>query len=122
MKAVTKADIQRVYEKYIKGKPCLITSFVPKGKLDLIVEGSEKANVQEETIQDATQVEITDLAEPELIKTPTSFDRSVVPVDGPDPAITLPKVWKNSLPNGLQVYGIEQNELPLVQISIEIKD
>jgi zinc protease len=121
MKAVTKTDIQRVYEKYIKGQPCLITSFVPKGKLDLIVEGSEKANVPEETIQDATQVEITDVAEPELVKTPTSFDRSVMPVDGPDPAITLPKVWKNSLPNGMQVYGIEQNELPLVQITIEFK-
>jgi len=121
MKAVTKADIQRVYEKYIKGKPCLITSFVPKGKLDLIVEGSEKVNVPEETIQDATQVEITDLAEPELVKTKTSFDRSVVPVDGTDPTITLPKVWKNSMPNGLQVYGIEQNELPLVQMTIEFK-
>lgn len=121
LKSVTKADIQRVYEKYIKGKPCLVTSFVPKGKLDLIVAGSEKANVPEESIKDATQVEISDIAEPELVKTPTGFDRSVLPVDGPDPALTLPKVWKYGLPNGMQVFGIEQNELPLVQFTIELK-
>jgi zinc protease len=121
MKAVTKADILKVYEKYIKGKPYLATSFVPKGKMDLIVMGSEKANVQEESIKDATQVEISDAPEPALVKTPTSFDRSVIPVDGPDPEITIPKVWKHSLPDGLQVYGIEQNELPLVQVAVELK-
>jgi zinc protease len=121
LKSVTKADILRVYEQYIKGKPCLVTSFVPKGKSDLFVAGSEKANVQEESIKDATQVEISGLAEPEIIKTPTSFDRSVMPVDGPDPELKLPVVWKSDLPNGMKVLGIEQNELPLVQFTIELK-
>jgi len=79
-----------------------------------------KANVQEENIKDATQVEISDAPEPELVKTPTSFDRSVIPVDGPDPELTLPKVWKYSLSNGMQVLGIEQDELPLVQFTIEL--
>ena len=34
MKAVTIADVKRVYEQYIKGKNYIATSFVPKGKLD----------------------------------------------------------------------------------------
>ncbi len=33
--AVTPADVMRVYEKYIKGKNFVATSFVPKGKVNL---------------------------------------------------------------------------------------
>jgi zinc protease len=40
--AVTTADVIRVYEKYIKGKNYIATSFVPKGKLALALDGSTK--------------------------------------------------------------------------------
>ena len=50
--------------------------------------------------------------------TETSFDRSVQPPDGPDPLLNLPVVWNNELANGMKVYGIENQELPLVQYSI----
>ncbi|MEM6723650.1 MAG: pitrilysin family protein, partial [Bacteroidota bacterium] len=40
---VTKEDVMRVYETYIKGKPYIMTSFVPRGQTDLAVEGSEIA-------------------------------------------------------------------------------
>ncbi len=48
--AVTPADVMRVYEKYIKGKNFVATSFVPKGKMDLALESSKKADVVEELI------------------------------------------------------------------------
>ena len=48
--AVTPADVTRVYQKYIKDKPFVATSFVPKGKLALALEGSKKAEVVEEKI------------------------------------------------------------------------
>jgi zinc protease len=121
LKSVTKADILRVYGKYIKDKPFLVTSFVPKGQLNMIVEGSEKAAVKEESIADATQVEIKDKGEENIVKTPTKLDRSVMPADGPDPSLNLPAVWTSKLADGLQAYGIEQNELPLVQFSLEMK-
>jgi len=121
LKSVTKADILRVYGKYIKDKPFLVTSFVPKGQLDKIVEGSEKAAVKEESITDATQVKIKEDGDATYAKTPTSFDRSVMPKDGPDPALTLPVVWSSKLSNGLAVFGTEQRELPLVQFSVELK-
>lgn len=38
--AVTKEDVMRVYEKYLKGKPAVITSFVPRGQANLALEGS----------------------------------------------------------------------------------
>ena len=121
LKAVTKADILRVYNKYVKNKPFLVTSFVPKGQLNMIVEGSEKADIKEEGISDAAQVAIKDKIEEDITKTPTLFDRSVMPADGPDPVLNLPSVWNMKLPDGMQVYGVEQDELPLVQFSLEIK-
>jgi len=122
VKAVTKADIMRVYDKYIKGKPYLATSFVPKGQADLVVSGSMNAGVKEEDILNATQVEIDmNAPEEEVVKTQSLFDRSVMPLDGPDPAIILPVIWDDKLSNGLVVSGIEQTELPLVQFNLTLK-
>ncbi|HBB91304.1 MAG TPA: peptidase M16 [Bacteroidales bacterium] len=121
-KSVTKADIIRVYEKYIKGQAYLATSFVPKGQPDLVAEGSMNAGVQEEDIQNATEVLIADNElEAPLVKTPSAFDRSLMPKDGPDPTINLPLIWVDELANGMRVFGIEHNELPLVQFNITIK-
>ncbi|MFA6128947.1 MAG: pitrilysin family protein [Bacteroidales bacterium] len=120
-KAVTKADIIRVYEKYIKGRPYLATSFVPKGKPELAAEGSVVAGVKEEDILNATQVAIDESASDEVVKTPTAFDRTVIPVDGPEPVVTIPTVWNDKLSNGMAVWGIEQNELPLVQFNLVLK-
>ena len=44
IKKVTKEDVLRVYETYIKDKPYVITSFVPKGQMELIAENSTKAS------------------------------------------------------------------------------
>ena len=43
IKAVTKEDVLRVYNTYIKNKPYVITSFVPKGKADLAAKDSQIA-------------------------------------------------------------------------------
>lgn len=120
VKAVNKDDIWRVYNKYIKDKPYFATSFVPKGQLDMIAEGSVSAGIEEEDVANATEVNVDDIEEVEITMTPTQFDRSVQPADGPDPLLNLPQVWEGELSNGMQVLGIEHNELPLVQYSIII--
>lgn len=121
MKAVTREDILRVYNKYIKERPYLATSFVPKGKLDFVAEGSVDAGVKEEDINNATQVSIESMEEEPIIQTPSKFDRNIIPVDGPDPELKLPVVWTGTLKNGLKVYGVENDELPLVQFNIVLK-
>lgn len=121
LKAVTRADILRVYEKYVKGRPYLATSFVPKGQLALVAEGSADAGVKEEDVANATQVSIEEMEEEEIRLTPASFDRSIMPADGPDPLLNLPEVWDGVLANGLRVVGVENHELPLVQFSIVIR-
>lgn len=119
IKKVTKEDVTRVYNKYIKGKPYVMTSFVPKGKMDLITENSVKANVVEEEIKDNVAKKVED-EKVEIAKTPSNFDRSVVPVQGVSPKLNVPKNWEASLENGLKVSGIEQNEIPTVNFSLVI--
>ncbi len=121
VKAVTKEDILRVYDKYIKDKPFFATSFVPKGQLDLIADGSVSAGVEEEDVMNATEVNMDEIEEVEIVMTLTEFDRSVQPTDGPDPLLSLPLIWSDQLSNGMKVYGIENRELPLVQYSIVLK-
>lgn len=120
IKAVTLNDVKMAYEKYIKGKPHVVTSFVPKGKTDEMAENSIPAGVKEENINEASQVEIAVSAPDAIVKTPSEFDRTVEPKAGKTPEVNTPKVWKASLANGIQVYGIENRELPLVEMSLVI--
>ncbi len=119
IKAVTSNDVMRVYEKYIKDKPFVLTSFVPKGQMELIAENSEKAEIVEEEITENVQTEIVD-ADVEIEKTPSNFDRSVAPAMGESPKLNIPESWTAELPNEMEVYGIVQDELPLVNFSLVI--
>ena len=119
IKAITPADVMRVYDKYIKGKPFILTSFVPKGQLELIAENSEKAEVVEEEITENVETEIVD-ADVTIEKTPAKFDRSVAPEMGETPKLNIPESWTANLPNEMEVYGIVQDELPLVNFSLVI--
>jgi zinc protease len=120
IQAVTMADVKAVYNKYIRGKNFVETSFVPKGKVSLIVEGAKNSGIVEEDVTKAAEVKADAVTEEQIIKTPTKFDRAVMPKIGPDPEVTIPSPWKASLSNGIKVWGIAQNELPLVQYSIVI--
>lgn len=120
IRAVTLEDVKMVYEKYIKGKPYVLTSFVPKGKPEMIAENSVPAGVKEENIAQATQVEIAGGSSNEIKKTPSSIDRTAEPPAGKDPEVKVPKVWKATLSNGIEVSGIENRELPLVEVRLMI--
>ncbi|MTI88321.1 MAG: insulinase family protein [Balneolaceae bacterium] len=120
--AVTKEDVMRVYEQYIRNKDKIITSFVPRGQTDLAVSDSEPANVVEEKIVQNAEGESFTLPESsDYERTPSSFDRSQEPPYGESPDIKVPETWSADLSNGMQVYGIENDELPLVQFNIRIK-
>jgi zinc protease len=122
IQSVTIEDILRVYETYIKDKPYLATSFVPKGSPELAAKESVKANIIEENIADALEISQDELEEEEEIqKTASSFDRSAEPAMGPDPVVTPPNVWSEELSNGIKVYGIAYNELPLLNYSLVIR-
>jgi zinc protease len=119
--AVTPEDVMRVYNKYIKGKHFIGTSFVPKGQANLALDGATLATVVEEKIVDGKEDSFDASVAATYKKTPSSFDRSIEPVYGQTPDVKLPVVWKKKLSSGLNLLGIENHEVPLVQFQLEIK-
>lgn len=117
--AVTRQDIMRVYDQYIKNKPAIITSFVPKNAEDLVLSGSTKANVIEEEIKQGAETDFVENDNIEYEKTVTKFDRSEPPLTEL-PSLSIPAIWKEKTDNGIQVYGIVKDELPIVNFSLRI--
>lgn len=118
--SVTKDDIWRVYNKYIKGQHYVMASFVPKGKVELATADSKQFLVPEESI-DKQGTKKQDVAGVKTELIPSKIDRTKEPPKGPDPVLTLPKIWKDKTTNGIPVYGIKHSELPIVQFSVILK-
>ena len=118
--SVTPADVMRVYQKYIKGRNHIATSFVPKGQLALALEGSNKAQVVEEQIVQGAEETVDPTVKASYERTPSTFDRTVEPPYGTAPEVKAPAVWESKISNGMRVYGIENTEVPLVQFEIVV--
>mgnify|MGYP001208171722 FL=1 len=119
---VTKLDVQRVYNKYIKNKNAIYLSVVPENQLNLALTGSEKAYIKEEQVVQGAEKQFQmkyGEKSSNFEKTPTVHDRSE-PSLGELPLLEVPEVWRSSLPNGIKIYGIENDELPLVQFTMRI--
>jgi len=123
---VSVEDVWNVYNKYIKGKNFVLTSFVPTGSEELIAQPSELYIIPEENLKPFNKEEIElrkqnpdNNVVVEQIK--SAFDRSKMPEVKEDPLVNLPSIWTKELQNGIKVYGIEYKELPLVDFQIEIK-
>ncbi|VAV86074.1 Protease, insulinase family, partial [hydrothermal vent metagenome] len=119
--AVTTDDVMRVYNAYIKNQNYIATSFVPKGAANLALQDSKLAQVVEEKIVEDAEDTFDASIAATYEKRPSSFDRSVEPPYGESPDVKVPKVWKETLSSGLHLFGIENNEVPLVQFRIQIK-
>ena len=117
--AVTREDIVRVYKQYIKNKPAIMTSFVPKDAQHLVLTDSVKANVIEEEIKQGAETKFVENDAIKYEKTVTKFDRSEPPLSEL-PSLSIPSIWKTNTKNGIAVYGIERNELPVVNFSLRI--
>jgi len=119
IKQVTREDIMRVYNQYIKGKNSIITSFVPKDKPELIVDGSTKAHVVEEKVVQGAEKEFDSDKIASYEKTATKYDRSEPPL-GDAPLVSIPQIETYQAKNGLEILNIKHDELPLVQFSLRI--
>ena len=118
--AVTAKDVMNVFNKYIKGKNYIATSFVPRNGKELALTGATEAIIKEEKIVIGAEENFDASIVAKYEKTPSTFDRSIEPNYGPTPVAKVPTVWESKLENGLKVFGIESNEVPLVQFNIVI--
>ena len=112
--AVTKDDVMRVYNKYVKNKPAVIMSIVPKGQPQMIAK-ADTWDRYERTIP-ASEPANVNWSLPE-----DDFDRSIVPPSGANPAIKAPDVYEASLSNGIEVLGAINNEVPTTTIQLRMK-
>jgi zinc protease len=119
--AVKADDVWRVYRAYLKDKPYILTSFVPKGQVELVAANSERFPVQEEAIAAAGVTSREADTSHDMGPLPSSFDRSVEPERESAPALALPATWTHTYRNGLRIYGIRQAELPLVNFSLTLQ-
>jgi len=123
---VTVEDVWNVYNKYIKGKNFVLTSFVPNGREELIAQPSELYVIPEENLKPLNKEEIElrkQNPDNNVVVEPIKsyFERSKMPEVKDDPLVNLPSIWSKELQNGIKVYGIEYKELPLTDFQIEIK-
>ncbi|MFV0543519.1 MAG: M16 family metallopeptidase [Marinicella pacifica] len=120
IKAVTADDVMRVYHQYIKNKPAIMTSFVPKGHPELALIDSKKADVVEENIVVGQEPEFTEEDADDFPRTATKHDRSEPPI-GELPALTSPAIWEAKTDQGISVAGIVHDEVPLVNFTLRIQ-
>ncbi len=113
--SVTKADVMRVYNQYIKGKPAVIMSIVPKGQVDQIAHEDTWHRYNRNIPSEAPISEIS-WSPPE-----DNFDRSIMPSAGPNPAIKVPPVYRGTLDNGIKLLGARNSEVPTTTISIRLQ-
>jgi zinc protease len=110
---VTAADVQRVYDEYIKNQPAVVMSIVPKGKPEMIAR-ADTWQRYERTIPAKVEGETFEWSLPE-----DDFDRSTVPAPGEPPAIKAPDVYMSTI-EGIPLFGAVNAETPTTTIQIRV--
>ncbi|MFN8250209.1 MAG: pitrilysin family protein [Ferruginibacter sp.] len=114
-KSVTKEDVMRVYNTYIKGKHSVTVSVLTKSQQ------------MEPAMPDNYVIDTSGYKKPNygydglVYKKPTdNFDRSRMPAAGPNPVVKVPPFWKKEYANGIRMIGTQNTELPVVTIQVTI--
>jgi zinc protease len=105
-------DVTRVFGKYIAGKPAVILSIVPNGKVELAAKPQNfeppQRDIPESFGDEGTGLPLRPVAD--------TFDRSQQPVPGANPAVELPAIWDTRLANDVRVLAVPNTETPTVTI------
>lgn len=115
---VTKEDVKRVYNQYIKGQHAVVLSVYPKGQPELAAREDNFTPVLTDSTYKADDSEFAEL---KYVKGEDNFDRSKKPAPGANPTIKLPDYWTATLDNGLEVIGAKNDEVPTFAIRLAIK-
>ena len=112
---VTKEDVWRVYNEYIKDKHSVTVSVLTKGQDKMMAAVNNY------------KIDSSNYSKPNYgyeglnyVKGKDNFDRSKVPGNGPNPVVKVPPFWKKEMPNGIKMIGTQNTEIPTVTLSISI--
>lgn len=114
---VTKEDVMRVYNKYVKGKYAVILSTVPKGKSNLVA----KADNYTYPVRNVNAVEAEEYKSLKYNKAKDTFDRNKQPVAPAAALVKAPDYWKQNFDNGVKLIGAKSDEVPKVTIQLSVE-
>ncbi len=111
---VTKDDVVRVFNKYIKDKHAAIVNVYPKNseQKDSVKSVNPYAN--------AKIVDNPEYAGLKYVKAKDNFDRSKQPVESTPKVPVVPQYYTHDLKNGLKIIGTQDSESPKVVLLITI--
>ncbi|HRH44727.1 MAG TPA: insulinase family protein [Pyrinomonadaceae bacterium] len=101
---LTPADIQRVAKKYLTGNRLVMTYLPSKNP----APRTNAADNKPTTASGGKKVDEARL----------KAQKAALPKPGPNPTLVLPKIEKTKLSNGLNVWVVNQNELPIVSMNL----
>jgi len=117
---VTKEDVMRVFNQYIKGKNYAMVNVFPK-RTNAASGGKEKEETKAVTTsgtRSSTELEYKGLS----YSTPKdNFDRSKRPEVGEGKSPIVPDYFTESWDNGIKVIGSKSSESPIVNILLSMK-
>jgi len=114
---VTKADVMRVYNQYIKDKHAVILSIYPKGKQSLVA----KADNYTPPVRNTNAVEGAEYKSLVYNKAKDNFDRNKKPMTSGNPVIIPPDYWTEKFANEMKVIGAKTTEIPSVSVQVNIE-
>lgn len=121
LRALTPADIDRVFRRYLLDRPNVAVSAVPKGGAALALPGATMVvPVTEPIVQGAEAAVDQTAGRTAFARTPSRIDRTVEPPFGPAPTVVAPVPWQATAANGMAVSGIEDRELPIALFTLSI--
>lgn len=113
---VTKADVMRVYNQYIKGKNRLVMSVATKADpTNLVAADNYKVSEQGYKAPDYGYAGL------KYNKAKDNFDRSKMPANGANPVVNVPSFWTKELPGKVSVIGTNTDEVPVVTYLLKFK-
>jgi len=116
---VTKADVMRVYNQYIKDNSAVIMSIVPKGAGAMIAKDDTWERYERTIPEDMSSSDDFSWTRPE---DPAGLDRSQVPPAGANnPQVKAPDTYTFATGNGIDVLGAQNTEVPTTTINVRIK-
>ncbi|WP_408635743.1 M16 family metallopeptidase [Paraneptunicella aestuarii] len=114
-RAVSVEDVMRVYKRYIKDKPAVVLSVVPRGQEQLAAAKANYTFPQRQFDVNANKDFVA------RTNAPDDFDRSKMPPAGKAPVVHVPDFWQVQWENGVKVLGHQTSETPTVSLTLNME-
>ena len=114
--SVTKEDVMRVYRIYIKNKPAVILSCLPKGKSELKAAADNWTMYQRTIESESAEYKNLSYTEPK-----DKFNRALVPQASAAKPVAVPAFYLAKIDSRIPLIGVQENEIPLVNIQVSFK-